>query len=150
MKDKLPRGIRNNNPGNIRRTGESWKGLSKAQIDNDFFRFDDPVYGIRALMVILINYQKRYGLRSISSIIRRYAPSSENDTAAYIQSVSKHVGIEPDTQVFMGKTMLISLAKAIIMHENGKPTYDLMKEGYPPNWYVPFVFEKAANMALEN
>ena len=39
------RGIRNNNPGNIRK-GEKWKGLSPIQNDSSFCVFKSPEYGI--------------------------------------------------------------------------------------------------------
>ena len=49
MTTKQPRGIRNNNPGNIRRNGDPWQGLAKDQTDREFFTFQSAVYGIRAL-----------------------------------------------------------------------------------------------------
>ena len=52
MEKSIPRGIRNNNPGNIKKNGVDWDGLSEEQTDNTFFQFDDPVYGIRALTKI--------------------------------------------------------------------------------------------------
>lgn len=50
---KQPRGIRNNNPGNIRRSSDPWQGLAKEQIDREFFKFKSSVYGIRALARLL-------------------------------------------------------------------------------------------------
>ena len=54
-----PRGIRNNNPGNIRRNGDPWQGLAKEQNDREFFTFKSAVYGIRALARLLITYQDK-------------------------------------------------------------------------------------------
>ena len=53
-----PRGIRNNNPGNIE-CGSPWQGLrtQKERTDNRFAQFTDPVFGIRALACVLITYQ---------------------------------------------------------------------------------------------
>ena len=85
-----PRGIRNNNPGNIRH-GAKWQGLKENSRDLDpaFCVFKNPIYGIRALAKGLLNYKKLYGLNTVRSIISRYAPPNENQTLAYIQSVAK-------------------------------------------------------------
>lgn len=60
----IPRGIRNNNPGNIRHS-DQWKGLTPEQPDPDFCTFSTPEYGIRAMGVILLNYQRKHGLKTI-------------------------------------------------------------------------------------
>ena len=52
----MARGIRNNNPGNIRHGGSKWQGMSETQTDDEYIQFDDPVYGIRALAKLLKNY----------------------------------------------------------------------------------------------
>ena len=46
-KSTLPRGIRNHNPGNIRRSQDPWQGLASAQNDPEFFIFQSAIYGIR-------------------------------------------------------------------------------------------------------
>ena len=91
----LPRGIRNRNPGNIRRSGDRWKGLAPLQSDPAFFVFETPLWGIRAMAVILRNYQRRHGLKSLAQIVGRWAPAGENDTAGYVAAVSKAMGVEP-------------------------------------------------------
>ena len=53
----MSRGLRNNNPGNIRKTGDKWQGLSTTQTDDSFFQFTDAKYGIRAMAKLLKNYQ---------------------------------------------------------------------------------------------
>ena len=46
----LPRGIRNNNPLNIRRTAkDQWKGLRAQQTDASFCQFESLEYGWRAV-----------------------------------------------------------------------------------------------------
>lgn len=92
MTTKQPRGIRNNNPGNIRRNGDPWQGLAKDQADREFFTFQSAVYGIRALARLLITYQDKYGLCTIEGIITRWAPAIENNTASYIQAVARNTG----------------------------------------------------------
>lgn len=117
------RGIRNNNPGNIRK-GEKWQGLAENQTDSSFLIFKSPEWGIRALCRILRNYQKKYGLRDIRSIINRYAPPAENDTNSYIYSVCLALGIKDYTPVNLSDhNVMLKLLKAIIRHENGEQPY---------------------------
>ena len=116
------RGLRNNNPGNIRHSSSKWQGLSKEQTDREYVQFDDPVYGIRALTKLLQNYQSRHGLKTIRQIINRYAPPSENITDAYVANVSRLVGVNPDAEINVGSYMT-PLVKAIIQHENGEQPY---------------------------
>lgn len=84
------RGIRNNNPGNIR-WGDDWQGLvpQAQRTDKSFCQFIKPEYGIRAMIIILRNYQRKHRLSTISGIINRWAPTNENDTQSYINSVAK-------------------------------------------------------------
>ncbi|EBU8846327.1 structural protein [Salmonella enterica subsp. enterica serovar Muenchen] len=120
-----PRGIRNNNPGNIR-WGDDWKGLApKSQrTDKDFCQFITPEYGIRAMIVILRNYQRKHGLNTISGIINRWAPTNENNTQAYIDSVAKSTGVTPDQFVHTDDSrFMMKLLQAIIRHENGVQPY---------------------------
>lgn len=120
----VARGIRNNNPGNIRH-GEHWQGLAAVQSDKDFCVFDYPKYGIRALAIILKNYEKKYGLNTIQKIINRYAPPNENDTDSYIESVAGQLGVGIDDKIDINdKTTMLVLVKAIIRHENGEQPYD--------------------------
>lgn len=83
-----PRGIRNNNPGNIRNSERNdWAGeVSKAdKKDNAFEEFKDIPHGVRAMMKLLLKYQRSYNLHSIKELIERWAPRDENDTAAYVR-----------------------------------------------------------------
>ncbi len=38
-----PRGVRNNNPGNIKKNNVRWLGLSEEQNDDTFFQFTDSI-----------------------------------------------------------------------------------------------------------
>ena len=125
MNQIQPRGIRNNNPGNIR-WGENWKGLKKdgKEQDPSFCVFETPEYGIRALARLLQNYQRIHGLDTPRKIISRYAPPSENQTQAYIQSVAAQLGITPDGKVDLTEIGTLTVfIKAIIRHENGMQPY---------------------------
>lgn len=118
----MARGIRNNNPGNIRHGGSRWQGMSATQSDTEYVQFDDPVYGIRALAKLLKNYQSRHGLNTINEIINRWAPPSENITGAYVANVARIVGVDRDQQITV-TDYLPGLVTAIITHENGSQPY---------------------------
>lgn len=121
-----PRGIRNNNPGNIR-WGDDWQGLvaKSRRTDKSFCQFTAPEYGIRAMIIILRNYQRRRGLNTVTGIINRWAPSSENNTQAYINSVAQATGVAPDKPIdTTDSRFMVKLLQAIIRHENGVQPYD--------------------------
>lgn len=119
-----PRGIRNNNPGNIRRSKDPWQGLAEKQTDRAFFKFVSAIYGIRALARVLIAYQDKHKLRTIKSIIGRWAPKSENDTEAYVRSVAKHATLDANQKLDMHRfEHLRPVVEAIIWHENGQQPY---------------------------
>ncbi len=120
------RGIRNNNPGNIR-WGDEWKGLvpQVQRTDKSFCQFISPEYGIRAMIIILRNYQSKYGLKTITGIVKRWAPPNENDTQAYIRSVAQATGTDTDKPIDLTDSRkLIPLLQAIIKHENGSQPYE--------------------------
>lgn len=128
------RGIRNNNPGNIR-PGDSWQGLAEPSVDEaGYLRFTDAVYGIRALTKNLLNQQRHHGLTTIRGIITKYAPPSDNnDTPAYIAAVAHDTGRDPDEPVDLVNNygLLVDFVNAIIYHENGVNPYStaLVAEG---------------------
>ena len=124
----IPRGIRNNNPLNIRRTGDQWKGLSKTQSDRSFCQFETLEYGWRAAFYLLTKtYFARYHLQTIRQIISRLAPESENNTRAYIENVSRLTGIDPDEPIGIpseqpARWMMVGVAMAF--QENGTSSLD--------------------------
>lgn len=120
------RGFRNNNPGNIRQTDIFWKGESTDDFDPEFEEFTSMEKGIRAIGVLLSTYQRKYNLNSIREIISRYAPPRgktgeiENDTDAYIRSVSDYMSTDPGTPLVLTNVQTKALlVAAIIKHENG-------------------------------
>lgn len=120
---KITRGVRNNNPGNIRK-GEKWQGLAPSQTDADFAQFISSYWGIRALAKTLKTYQSKHGLTTIAGIVARWAPPNENDTGAYIASVAKRTGLDKDAPVdFNNPLTLAAVTRAIIHHENGFNPY---------------------------
>ena len=112
------RGIRNHNPGNIE-IGDPWQGRASQEGEDRFVVFKSPEFGIRAMTVLLQTYRVKYGLTSISGIINRWAPPEENDTEAYIKSVSEFTGIDPDKRLDTSSANVLNpLVTAIIRQEN--------------------------------
>lgn len=123
----VARGIRNNNPGNIDYSPiNNWKGQLKVDktIEPRFCRFDTPENGIRALGKLLQTYQSKYGLSTVAAIINRWAPSTENNTKAYVLSVEKSIGSIPGSTITLkdARTLMLFI-KAIIRHENSNYEY---------------------------
>lgn len=115
------RGLRNNNPGNLRKSADKWQGMAPTQPDSDFVTFTAPEWGIRALAKVLKTYAGQ-GHVTVRQIISRWAPPSENNTAAYIASVAAHAGLDPDVPVSLA-SHLPKVVEAIIKHENGSQPY---------------------------
>ena len=96
----LPRGIRNNNPLNIRRGKDQWQGLRAQQTDASFCQFESLEYGWRAAFYLLTRtYYYKYRLFTIRAIINKWAPPQENLTSTYIANVSRLTGIPPDEPI---------------------------------------------------
>ena len=67
---KIPRGIRNCNPLNIRKNGKD-KWLGQYGNDSAFVKFIDIKHGLRAAFRLLYTYGYRYNLLTIKDIICR-------------------------------------------------------------------------------
>ena len=125
----LPRGIRNNNPLNIRRTAkDQWKGLRAQQTDASFCQFERLEYGWRAAFYLLTRtYYHKYRLFTIRAIINKWAPPNENLTATYIANVSRLTGIPPDEPIGIPSdqpTRWMKLGIAMAIQENGTESLD--------------------------
>lgn len=112
------RGLRNNNPGNIR-AGDPWRGMTGTD-DAGFVIFEGPEWGIRAMQRILNSYRAR-GLVSVRQIISTWAPPNENKTGAYVDHVAAVLGVSPDET--LSPDYDGALIGAIIKHENGAQPY---------------------------
>lgn len=127
----LPRGIRNNNPGNLRDSNDKWQGLAAIDTDTAFSVFESPVWGIRALAVTLTSYQDKHKLRSIRGIINRWAPPKENNTTAYVNSVANACHVAADETIDVHQYEIMApLVEAIIRHENGQGPKSTMNSWY--------------------
>lgn len=113
-----PRGLRNNNPLNIRHNADTFQGEIKGN-DKSFKIFSSMAYGYRAAFVILATYLS-IGYNTIEKIISRWAPPSENNTQTYISTVVKYSGVAADevlTATSGDKYILIVSAMSFV--ENG-------------------------------
>jgi hypothetical protein len=127
----MTRGYRNNNPGNIRKSASPWIGQVLPGDDDAFCTFTTMGYGYRAMFVLLQNYINK-GFNTIDKIINRWAPSSENNTQAYINNVVARTGINKDQLIEYsdGETMKLLVA-AISYQENGTaPNFTDVSKGY--------------------
>ncbi len=121
---RYPKGIRNNNPGNLRFAGQS----GAMNDGSGFAAFDSPLEGLIALKNQLMRYftGKTFGrkLQTIRDIISHYAPKNENDTDAYIQAVAAMMHISPDAALnLQNPQMMQALMNSIVQYENGRNPY---------------------------
>lgn len=116
-----PRGIRNNNPGNLMYSPNvPWEG----QVGPDaqgYAVFSDPSYGVRAMAHQLLDYYNR-GLVTLNEFIPVYAPAQTNDTAAYVADVAARLGVDPNAPLDV-PNMLPEIIAAMIQHEDGEDPY---------------------------
>lgn len=127
----VPRGIRNNNPGNIKVSNNQWLGkipysqntdtnCSTGNVTRTFEQFTEYRYGIRAMIKLIQNYMEVQNLRTIAQILNRYAPGSENYTEGYINYVADRLGFEPDIPLLFTRETMRVLTRAIAAYENGQ------------------------------
>ena len=124
----LPRGIRNNNPLNIRRSKDLWMGLRAQQTDSSFCQFESLEYGWRAAFYLLTRtYYHKYRLYTIRMIINKWAPPNENQTSKYIEHVCRLTGIAPDEPIGIPSDQperWIAVGLAMAVQENGTDSLD--------------------------
>ena len=129
----VPRGIRNHNPGNIRHVpGTEWQGQARQQTDPAFVTFEAPVWGLRAILRILLSY-RRQGIVTVDRIIARWAPpvgqdergrAYRQDSEAYAAAVARALDVLPSDPVDVTQPETARrLLAAIVRHENGQQPY---------------------------
>lgn len=112
------RAERNNNPGNLNFVGQAGATL-EAGNNARFAKFGSTAEGVSALAKQLNRYGER-GLDTIKKIITTYAPSNENNTQAYIDALSKRLGVSSDQKLDLKDASTLSgLIKGIARHESG-------------------------------
>lgn len=119
---QLPRGLRNNNPGNLRITKEKWQGKVPVEKNTDkaFEQFFELRYGIRAMIKLIIN-DILAGKDTIEKLIKEYAPPNENDTAKYIRDVARAAKVPATQPIKASKDIIGRIVRAMINKENGGP-----------------------------
>lgn len=117
----MSRGLRNNNPGNIRHDKDKWQGEVFPSRDKAFKQFESMAWGYRAMFHLLNNYSRLHGLNTIRQIIGRYAPPEDNNnTAAYVSTVSRLSGVGADIKVTTtNRDVMIPIVAAMSKVENG-------------------------------
>lgn len=111
------------NPGNIKKNKESLKfqGVSKEQPHKRFLKFNDEVWGLRALARILVTYKDKYKINTLEKAISRYAPPEENPTEKYIEFVSDKSGFPRNQELdFHLYEHTVPIIKAMVRFEQGE------------------------------
>ena len=130
----MSRGLRNCNPGNIRRSRVRYVGEVVPSRDIEFKEFESMAYGYRAMFVLLDTYRRRYGLNTIRMMLNRYAPPEENFTEAYIRIVSQRTGIAPDQRInTLSARDMIPVVCAMSAVENGE---EAVREDVERGWQL--------------
>ncbi len=125
----LPRGLRNHNPLNIRKSGDKWQGVAPQQADKAFVTFVSNAYGYRAAFKCIRTHMKR-GKMCINDIIKVWAPASDgNNTEAYIRQVAQMTNINRFIIIYWtDEETMVSLVHAMAIVENGMKYLEYIKE----------------------
>lgn len=116
-------GIRNNNPFNIRYTGDSWQGLKHDESrKTGFCVFENMRYGVRAGLKLLKNAYILKGFDTVEKIIPRFAPPSENNVHRYIMFVVEDCPLDFDTKICVDSLSFYWLCRKMAKYES---LYDL-------------------------
>ena len=132
---KTPRGYRNNNPLNIRyNAANNWQGKVAQNTDGVFEQFVAMEYGYRAALKLIRNYITKDNLFTVTDVISKWAPPTENNTAGYIQRV---IGMNQWTASKVidpySKDDMCDLVYAMAIVENGNtilPSYTEIYKGW--------------------
>jgi len=103
------------NPFNIvKNSNNDWLGRDTFNINpTKYENFLTEEYGIRAGIILLNNYERKYGLRTVDEIINRFCPEDNQTKARYIKFVKSRLSnVEKDNYK-------IELYRAILKQERG-------------------------------
>lgn len=126
----LPRGIRNNNPLNIK-IGNDWQG-ERENTDGVFEEFQTMEYGLRAAFLILRKYINKYGRNTIRKIVQSWSPDGDRIESAYMSCVAKWCCLLLDDEIkFEDKNTMCMIVQGMAYVENGrKIDWDIICKGY--------------------
>ena len=132
---RQPRGLRNNNPLNIRKSRKTtWVGQCEKQEDRAFVQFRSMAYGYRAAFKLLQNYRVLHDCMTLRQYIQRWAPPIENNTDAYVSSVARTAGVNPDALLpspRKGRAVWVKIVAGMHLVENGMmPVVSRIEEGW--------------------
>lgn len=130
------RGIRNNNPLNIRK-GNNWLGERPVQSDPAFEEFESMQMGIRAALKLMRNQitgfnGRRPKFNTIRKLIAVWAPPTENSTDKYVSFVCNKTGYSPVEIIDpYSSRQMCRIAQAMAQVECGKVIpYDIFVSAY--------------------
>ncbi len=116
----MSRGLRNNNPGNIRLGNFRYKGEKAKSNDSAFRQFESIEWGYRAMFVLLHTYSIKHRCCTLRQMIERYAPPSENHTESYIRRVTNATHLSPDEPIStLNGAIMTAVVAAMSEVENG-------------------------------
>ena len=144
---KLPRGLRNRNPLNIRKSDQLW--LGQTGNDGAFCIFVSNEYGYRAAFKILKTYNTKYHVYSVRGIIGKWAPPSDgNNTRGYIERVCRMTGLR-ETDIIVADSIDVEqqervkqLVLAMACVENGCPEGAIDRDDIDEGYDLAFVKQK--------
>jgi len=135
---KLPRSVRNNNPGNLESDGKThWEGQIDAPLEWPYLAFCDAPHGFRAFRRLLRNVQLLHGVQTIVELIAGktdstgkvlypgFAPAKDgNKPESYIQFVSSRTGYPKYQQLnFADDGIAFGLMRAMSRLEAGRDVW---------------------------
>jgi hypothetical protein len=138
-----PRGIRNNNPGNLVKTSIPWQGKKSPSSDSRFEQFTAFVWGLRAQIRDVRGDITNKGQNTIRKLITAYAPAFENNTSGYINQVTNGMNMNADTLLTGSKEEIRKLLKIINRVENGNPQSYIGRT----EWFDDTTFDVAWDLA---
>ena len=116
----MSRGLRNNNPGNIRLGSFRYKGEVARGCDKEFRQFEAMEWGYRAMFMLLYTYAVKHDCSTLRQMISRYAPPTENFTDGYIRCVANATHLSPDEPIATTDgAMMTAIVAAMSAVENG-------------------------------
>ena len=127
-------GIRNNNWLNVRyNSSNDWVG-QMGDDGNNYAKFSDPVYGLRAADRVLENYGTKHGIDNLNDAIFRFAPPADNNpTPAYAKFVADKMGISADDKIDLAdpavrEQMIAAMVKFETPQASNLYTKDLLND----------------------
>jgi len=134
QRKRLPRSVRNNNPGNLEASPFTQKMPGYVGSDGRFAIFDTPESGFNAMGNLLQSYGNR-GFNTVSSILNRYSPQSDptnkpGSTRNYVNVVAKAVGVDPNAPLdFSNQSVMDKLIRSMTKVEAGGDYFSGVKQG---------------------